>query len=95
MKTSTDNLIREMHSGIAVLNSEMKTIRSCQKDMELVLNHVRELNIKQNGSIKINSKDIKDHKYSHKEEEKRFMWRFGVFMTVIMFLISIIVNLTT
>lgn len=93
MARDTDYLIREMHSGIAVVQSEIKTLRRGRFDDAKKLEHIKELVLKQNGRVKRNKEEIEQHAEDHKQKDSANMWRIGMIVSVVTFIVSIGVRL--
>ena len=89
MAKDTDDLIREMHSGIAVVQSEIKTLRRGRFDDTKKLEHIKELVTKQNGRVKRNEEEIEQHAEEHLRKESSDMWRIGMVVSVVTFIVSI------
>ena len=93
MAKDTDDLIREMHSGIAVVQSEIKTLRRGQTEHAGKLEHIKELVTKQNGRVKRNKEEIEQHAEDHKQKESASMWKIGMVVSVVTFIVSMGVRL--
>jgi hypothetical protein len=92
MPRTSEELIREMHSNIEVLKTEVGYIRTTLNRCELGLSEVREINIKQNGGLARNKEELEQHLLNHKENDNKSMWRTGLVVGIITFIISMAVS---
>ena len=92
MKT-TDSLIREMHSGIAVLNSEVKNVRQDQKEIKNSLESIKDETIQHSNLIEKNSERIEQHLLYHRQLNKREKWKVGVALTIFVSIVSFLTRI--
>ena len=89
MVDNMDKIIIDMHSNLAALSADMKNLKEGQNEIRKTVEHVRDLTIKQNGSIKSNTTVIQEHRKNHEKKEKIIMWKVGLLVSALMFAISL------
>lgn len=85
-----ERLLREMHSSIAVLNSEMKNVKTMQGETSDKLDNIKELVLKQNGRVNRNTEELNQHIEYHRRMDRTNLMKVGMLVSVLTTAISII-----